>query len=92
VSGIVADPAKEVDESFTGMSSSGLNVTNIQSVEPGPLGGEAKCGDSSSEGISLGVCSWADFGSIGMVVIYNSSGAQAAGEFTEIRGAIEQKS
>ena len=91
VSGLVADPAKEVDESFAGMSGSGLTVTNIQAVDPGPLGGEAKCGDGTSEGISLGVCSWADRGSIGMVVMYNKTGAEAATEFVGIRGAIEQQ-
>ena len=91
VSGIVANPAAEVDKSFSDMSGAGMAVTNIQSVDPGPLGGEAKCGDGSSQGLSLGICSWADFGSIGMIVMYDKTGAEAATEFVEIRGAIEQQ-
>jgi hypothetical protein len=90
VSGIVANPAAEVDQTFADLPGAGMAVTNIQSVDPGPLGGEAKCGDGTAQGMSVGICSWADLGSIGLILMYNKTGAEAASEFVAIRGAIEQ--
>ncbi|MFF5052629.1 hypothetical protein ACFY1S_05505 [Micromonospora sp. NPDC000663] len=91
VSGVMADPKKELDEAVTGLSSE-LAVTNMAPVEPGPLGGEARCGDGKAEGVPLGVCVWADRGSVGLVVVYFKTAAQVKAEFTTIRGQIEQRS
>jgi hypothetical protein len=88
VSGVVADPDAEVDEA---MSTAGLNITNVKDVDPGPLGGSAKCGDGSSEGVDVGVCTWADRGSLGMIVMFNKSGDDVASEFVTMRGQIEQQ-
>ena len=40
----------------------------------------------------LGVCVWADRGSLGMVVMYFKSADQAKAEFITIRGQVEQQS
>lgn len=85
-SGLVADPEAELDEALT---TSGLITGNATDVDPGPLGGVARCGDGNQQGISLGVCGWADRGSVGMIVIFNSTGAEAATEFVTMRGEIE---
>lgn len=90
VSGVIADPKKELDDAVSTLTRD-LGTTNMAAVEPGPLGGDAKCGDGKSEGVDLGVCVWADRGSLGMVVIYFKSGTETAKEFPAIRAAVEQR-
>lgn len=90
-SGRVADPAKQLDQAIREMAAGGLKVTNPKAVEPGPLGGVAKCGDATSEGVPMGVCAWSDRGSLGMIVIYFKNGQQASAELVAIRGAIEKR-
>lgn len=74
------------------MGAGGLTVTNAKSVEPGPLGGVAKCGDANAEGTTMGVCAWADRGSLAVMVIYFKTGDQAKAELVKIRGEVEQRS
>ncbi|MFY1620135.1 hypothetical protein [Micromonospora sp. WMMD736] len=91
VSGVMADPKKELDEAVTGLSSE-LSVTNMTAVEAGPLGGDARCGDGKAASVPLGVCVWADRGSVGLVVMYFKTAAEAKAEFVGVRGQIEQRS
>jgi len=91
VSGVMADPKKELDEAVTGLSSE-LSVTNMTAVEAGPLGGDARCGDGKAESVPLGVCVWADRGSVGLVVMYFKTAEEAKAEFVGVRGQIEQRS
>ncbi|MFI6819592.1 hypothetical protein ACIBJE_01390 [Micromonospora sp. NPDC050187] len=90
ISGVMADPEKEMNDAISAISGQ-LGATNMAAVEPGPLGGDAKCGDGSSEGVKLGICVWADRGSLGMVVMYFKTGKEAEAEFGTIRAAIEQR-
>ncbi|MET7963808.1 hypothetical protein [Micromonospora zamorensis] len=90
-SGLMSDPKKEMDTAISGLSAE-LTVTNLVAVDPGPLGGEASCGDGKAESVPLGVCVWADKGSLGMVVMYFKSAEQAKAEFITIRGQVEQRS
>ncbi|PZF87049.1 hypothetical protein [Micromonospora deserti] len=90
-SGLMADPKKELDDAVTGLSTE-LAVTGMAAVEPGPLGGDARCGDGKTEDVPLGVCVWADKGSVGMIVMFFKSGAEAKSEFATIRGQVEQRS
>ncbi|MEU4567676.1 hypothetical protein [Micromonospora sp. NPDC023956] len=90
VSGLIADPQKELNDAISAVSGN-LGASNMVAVEAGPLGGDAKCGDGSSEGVKLGICVWADRGSLGMVVIYFKTGKEAEKEFGTIRAAIEQR-
>ncbi|MEU8261218.1 hypothetical protein AB0C02_11440 [Micromonospora sp. NPDC048999] len=89
-SGLMADPKKELDDAIDGMSV-GLGIKELKSVDAGPLGGEAKCGDGDAGGVPLGVCVWADRGSLGMIVIYFKSGADLKPQFVAMRGEIEKK-
>jgi hypothetical protein len=89
-SGVMADPKKELDEALTGLGS-GLGVTEFKTVDAGPLGGDAKCGDGKTDGVKVGVCAWADRGSLGMIVIYFKSAAELQRQFVTMRGEIEQK-
>ncbi|GGM34927.1 hypothetical protein GCM10011608_19360 [Micromonospora sonchi] len=89
-SGVMVDPKKELDDAIQGISGE-LSVTNMAAVEPGPLGGNASCGDGKVEDVPMGVCAWADRGSVGLVVTYFSSRAEAEAEFVTIRSQIEQR-
>ncbi|MFF5179275.1 hypothetical protein ACFY2Q_14745 [Micromonospora sp. NPDC000316] len=91
VSGPLSDPRKELDAAVNRLSDK-LNMTNMTAVEPGPLGGEARCGDGRGEGVPLAACFWADRGSMGVVVMYYRSAEQVAAEFVGMRGQIEQRS
>ncbi|MDG4837487.1 hypothetical protein O7631_13255 [Micromonospora sp. WMMD967] len=90
-SGLLTDPKKELDDAINGLSTE-LTLTNLATVDPGPLGGDAKCGDGKAESVPLGVCVWADRGSLGMVVIYYKTAEQTKAEFVTIRGQVEQRS
>ncbi|GIJ80838.1 hypothetical protein SAMN05443287_101401 [Micromonospora phaseoli] len=89
-SGLMSDPQQELDEAIKGLSTQ-LALTNMTSVDPGPLGGEASCGDGQSEDLPLGICVWADRGSVGTVVMFFSSRADAEAEFVTMRGQIQQR-
>ncbi|MEU4772007.1 hypothetical protein [Micromonospora sp. NPDC023644] len=86
----VLNPEGELDDAIKGISKE-LAVTKMTTIAPGPQGGLAKCGDGKSAGVPLGVCAWADHGSVGMIVMFFSSAAASAAEFVAIRGQIEQK-
>ncbi|MEH0936509.1 hypothetical protein [Micromonospora psammae] len=89
--GFVLDPESELDEAVEGLSGS-LAVRKTSTVDPGPLGGAARCGDGRASGVSLGVCAWADQGSVGIIVMFFSTGAKAKAQFTRIRGQLEKRS
>jgi hypothetical protein len=67
-------------------------MTGLKDVDPGPLGGIAKCGDGTVSTIPLGICMWADSGSFAMLVLFNKKGADLQKDFVAYRGQIEQKS
>ncbi|MGN9809793.1 hypothetical protein ACTMSW_10570 [Micromonospora sp. BQ11] len=90
-SGFVLDPEKELNDAVKGVTTD-LSVRKMATVSPGPLGGLAKCGDGESSEVPLGVCVWADQGSVGMIVMFFSSGSKAKAEFVSIRGQIEKRS
>lgn len=77
---------------FAGVGSGGLKVTNLTEAPTGKLGGAAKCGDADAEGVDVAVCSWADEGSIGMIMWYFKKAKQVKAEFPKLRAQIETKS
>ena len=91
VAGRVRSPDAELDQAFSEMSGAGLTATNIHDVDPGSLGGEARCGEGSSEGVPVFVCAWADRGSVGMIAFFNRDPAASEELFPEIRGAVETR-
>jgi len=88
----VENPTQELNGTFLGAGVGGLKVTGITDVEPGPLGGEAKCGKADASGVDMALCAWADDGSVGWIIWYFKSVKQAKGEFAELRGEIEKAS
>ena len=90
-SGRVIDPAKEVDEGIQGLGGE-LKLTNVAPIDPGPLGGVAKCGDATAADIKMGICIWADKGSVGVIGIYFKNAAAVKAEFAKIRAEVEKRS
>jgi hypothetical protein len=85
------NPSKQLDDTINGASSSGLTLTELITVAPGPLGGTAKCGNGSTSGVKLAVCAWADNGSVGVIAAYFKTADEFKGEFVDLRGQIEKK-
>jgi hypothetical protein len=83
--GRITDPKGELEEAF---SSDDLVVTGTQNVDPGPLGGNMKCGNTASGGQALTVCGWSDGGSLMMAIFLNRSLTDSATLFRQIRGEI----
>ncbi|HEX2772334.1 MAG TPA: hypothetical protein VHN18_07870, partial [Micromonosporaceae bacterium] len=90
-SGRVSDPAGQLDRAMREMAAGGLAVRHTASAEPGPLGGVAKCGDATADGVPMGVCAWSDRGSLVLVVMYFANASQGKSELAGIREAIEQR-
>ncbi|WP_406036676.1 hypothetical protein OG799_19710 [Micromonospora sp. NBC_00898] len=89
-SGVMADPKKELDNATKDLSTE-LGVTTFSTVDAGPLGGDAKCGDGKADDVPVGVCVWADRGSLGVIVLYFKSADDLKSQFVTMRGQIEQK-
>ncbi|MET8834247.1 hypothetical protein ABZV78_10055 [Micromonospora sp. NPDC004540] len=89
-SGVIADPKKEMADAITAITPE-LGAKEFKTVEAGPLGGDAKCGDGKTEDVPVAVCIWADKGSLGMVVVYFKSAAEIQSEFVTMRGEIEKQ-
>ncbi|MEU4241416.1 hypothetical protein [Actinoplanes sp. NPDC026619] len=88
----IDDPATELNQTFMGAGVGGLKITNISDAPTGSLGGTAKCGSAETSGINMAICSWADDGSLGMVMWYFKSVSKAKVEFPKLRAQIEKKS
>lgn len=80
----ISDPESELDAAFD----SYLNVSDIRELEPGPLGGVVKCGNTSSQGVSITVCGWADEGSLALGIFFNRSLTDSGTLFKQIRSEI----
>jgi hypothetical protein len=88
----IADPEKELTQTFYGAGVGGLKVDDITTAPTGSLGGVAKCGSASTGGVDMAICSWADDGSLGMMIWYFKSVNKAKAEFPKLRAQIEHKS
>lgn len=65
----------------------GVQADNITEVDPGPMGGVARCGTDTSEP-TTGVCVWADYGSVGAVTAEAHTPAQTADLMRVVRAAV----
>jgi hypothetical protein len=82
--GRITDPDGELDDAF----SSELAASGVEDVDPGPLGGEMRCGTTASNGQALSVCGWADGGSLMLGIFVNRSATDSATLFRQIRGEV----
>jgi hypothetical protein len=68
-----------------------VKLENVEDVEPGPLGGKARCGEGKEQDIQVSICVWSDAGSVGMITMYGKPVADLKNEFVALRGEIEKK-
>jgi hypothetical protein len=83
------------EATFNSMASgAGLSdMTDVTDVDPGPLGGYAKCGMLEIATMPVATCAWADEGSFATVMWYNRQlSDEIKAEFISIRGVVETKS
>ena len=88
----IDDPETMLNLLFTSASTGGSEVRNVTSAPTGSLGGAAKCGTAKDSGTDMTLCTWADEGSLGMLIWYDKSVAKAKAEFPRLRAQIEKKS
>ena len=88
----IANPTEMLDQIFSGAGLSGQKINNIVSAPTGALGGAAKCGSAEAESVDMAICSWADNGSLGMMIWRFNSVSKAKAEFPALRAQIEKKS
>ena len=88
----IDDPDTMLDLLFSSASSGGDKVTNVTSAPTGSLGGAAKCGKATDTGTNMALCTWADKGSLGMLIWYDKSVAKAKAEFPRLRAQVEKQS
>jgi hypothetical protein len=89
-SGLVRDPAKALDDFMRGVTE-GAGGADVKSVDPGPLGGVAKCADVKSGGTQIGWCTWVDNGSLGTVGFFYKTVKEASAELVAIRNVVEKR-
>lgn len=88
---LILNPGTQLKGAFDGLASSDLTVTGTGSVDAGPMGGTAECGQAETSGIPIGVCAWADHGSVGMVIAFSHTPAETADLMRTIRPQVEHR-
>jgi hypothetical protein len=87
----VDDPDTMLDLLFSGAASGAGKITGVTSAPTGSLGGAAKCGLATDSGTHMALCTWADSGSLGMLIWYEKSVAKAKAEFPRLRAQVEKQ-
>lgn len=90
-SALLLRPQTELQTAFASMSTGGLTVTSMHSIDPGELGGYAKCGTSVTGGVKLAVCGWADHGSLGMIMFFDRGVTEAEKLLRDFRREIQTR-
>jgi hypothetical protein len=87
--GAINDPSAVLDKVFT-PDSSGVALSDIHAVDPGGLSGSARCADAPppAPGQTLEFCSWADHGSLGLMVLVDWDDPTGEGVFRQVRSAV----
>ncbi|GAA1757373.1 hypothetical protein [Luedemannella helvata] len=84
-------PEALVSGAFVGMRSQ-LDVKNVKDIDPGPMGGIARCGTATMQGMPLTVCVWGDHGSLGQIYFLNRSLPESQKLYPDIRkGVLHRK-
>ena len=87
---LVLLPGTQLDDAFRSLDSE-LPVTGVTSYDAGTFGGSLKCGSSTSSGIKLSLCIWADYGTVGIGAFFARDVAESAALFKQIREATEHR-
>jgi hypothetical protein len=75
---------------FGGEVSDRFQTGTLVSVEPGPIGGSAQCGDGKWNGRAAAVCVWSDGDSDGVLVDSPGNVEALAGKLPALRAEVER--
>jgi hypothetical protein len=75
---------------FAGMHGDGASLTGEAAVDPGPMGGAARCASAkvTDVPVPIGVCVWVDYGSFGFVMAFDRTVDEAANLMVLIRPEV----
>jgi hypothetical protein len=86
---LIPDPAPTLDELLHSMTSDSAVLVRI---DPGPLGGFAKCSNDKTNGVPSAFCAWADSGSVGVLIFFGQPfDDKLKARFVAARSQIEQR-
>ncbi|WP_433286380.1 hypothetical protein ACQPZQ_30265 [Pseudonocardia sp. CA-142604] len=83
-------PQSRLSQFISGVSEE-LGVDSYIEADPGPLGGLARCGDGTLNGVPVSVCVWSDAGSTGALVRVLQTAQSFAPDFPALRAEVEQR-
>jgi hypothetical protein len=75
----------------TMVTATGGKSTTPETVDPGSLGGQAKCTDIDISGVPVALCAWNDDATMGFIFWYFTKVEKAKGEFASVREQIEHR-
>ncbi len=81
-------PANELSDLFGALADASGGATGLHDVDPGPLGGTARCGRLAIDPDVVPVCGWADHGSAAIMLFPGRSDAEAPALLRRLRGAL----
>lgn len=84
-------PERDLDSLFGLMADETGQVSGLQKLSPGPLGGVLKCGTTSGTGGEFAVCGWADHGSVVMGLFPDHRAAEAGDLFRRMRNEMQTR-
>jgi hypothetical protein len=83
----VTDPKKDLDTRLAKLAND-LQLTGLQKVNAGALGGEQRCGTGRLDNRAITLCAWADHGSVGVGLFANRSVTTSGPLLQSIREAV----
>jgi len=89
---LLINPGGQLDAAFRDLGRGGTPVTAVTPVDPGPMGGSARCGQAQAAGVPMAICAWADHGSVGMVLAYRRGVLESADLMKTIRTEVVHRS
>jgi hypothetical protein len=85
---LLRNPGGELEAAFEGARDTGVALSEAVDVDPGPLGGVARCGVADLEGLSVTMCGWADHGSLVVGIFFERPVDESARLLRDIRAEI----
>jgi hypothetical protein len=82
-----SDPEGTLDAAFTSDDPTTVFV-GVHDIDPGPLGGSARCGSETDDTERIVFCAWSDHGSFGATIIVNRDDASSENLFRDVRAAV----
>jgi hypothetical protein len=83
---LVLDPGTQLDDAFRDLVLAGHPVVDVTPVDPGFLGGVARC--AAAQTGAMAICGWVDHGSAGLVIGYGRGVPATADLLRAIRPEI----